>query len=402
MMRRRSAIAGAGAVLLAQGPTWPRVPGLPPELSEGTRQIARFANLPDKTRLLRLTDRPPNYATPTDVFTDAITPNDRFFVSYHIDAVPPVQPIDDWRLALGGDAGFREAQLTWSDLADLPQIEVLAVCQSAANRRGLVIPHVAGVQWPDGAMGCAAWRGPRLSDVLKAARVRPEAVEIWFGGADTPSSPGLPPFRKSLPVAKAMDDDTIIAVAMNGAPLPVLNGYPARLVVPGWAGAYWIKHLNSIEISKAPLANFWMAAADRVPAGLFPVALAFRSQATETSVPVTELVVNSIIAEPVEGAEAERSGFTIRGVAWDRGTGIRRVEVSLDNGETWQDSLLDRPLGRYAFRRFSVETGFMRRGDHRLVSRATNNDGERQPEVLKTNPGGYYNNVPRAIAVRVT
>ena len=401
-MRRRTMIAGAGAALLAPNPASPQVPDLPPELPEGTRQIARFANLPDKTRLLRLTDRPPNYATPTSVFADAVTPNDRFYVSYHLDAVPEVQPIDDWRLALGGDAAFRDVQLTWNDLADLPQIELLAVCQSAGNRRGLTVPHVAGVQWTDGAMGCAAWRGPRLSDVLKAARAKPNAIEIWFGGADIPTQPGLPPFRKSLPIAKAMDEDTIVAVTMNGAPLPLLNGYPARLVVPGWVGTYWIKHLNSIQISSVPLANFWMTATERVRAGLFPVKLPFTSQTTETTVPVTELVVNSIIADPAEGGEAERSGFTVRGVAWDRGTGIRRVEVSFDDGKTWQDALLDRPQGSYAFRRFSVDSGFMRRGNYRLVSRATNNDGERQPEELKANPGGYHNNVPRAISVRVT
>jgi DMSO/TMAO reductase YedYZ molybdopterin-dependent catalytic subunit len=401
-MRRRSLIAGAGAAVLAPSSALPQVPGLPPALPDATSQIARFAILPDKTGLLCLTDHPPNYATPTDVFADAITPNDRFFVAYHIDAVPPTPPIDDWRLALDGDAAFKEARLTWDDLADLPQIEVVAVCQAAGNRRGLIVPHVAGVQWTDGAVGCAAWRGPRLSEVLRAVRAKPNALEIWLGGADTPSQPGLPPYRKSLPLSKAMDDDTIIAVTMNGAPLPLLNGYPARLVVPGWVGAYWIKHLNSIQISSVPLGNVWMKAAERVPAGLFPVRLPFTSQATETSVPVTEMVVNSIIADPMEGGEAERSGFTVRGVAWDRGAGIRRVEVSLDDGKTWQDALLDRPLGPYAFRRFRVDTGFMRRGDYRLVSRATNNDGERQAAVLKPNPGGYQNNVPRAIAISVT
>ncbi len=400
-MRRRSMIAGAGAAVLASNPALPQVPGLPPELPEGTRQIARFVNLPDKSRLLRLSDRPPNYATPADVFVEAITPNERFFVSYHMDAMPAPQPIDDWRLALDGDAAFKEARLSWDDLTDLPQIEVLAVCQSAGNRRGLIVPHLAGIQWPEGAMGCAVWRGPRLSDVLNVAGVKPHAAEIWFGGADTPSRPGLPPFRKSIPLAKAMDDDTIIAVAMNGAPLPLLNGYPARLVVPGWVGSYWIKHLNSIRISLQPLNNYWMTEAERVPAGLFTVKLPFTSQAAETTVPVTELVVNSIIADPVEGGEAERSGLTVRGVAWDRGAGIGRVEVSLDGGHTWQDALLDRPMGPYAFRQFSLITDFLRRGDYRLVSRATSNDGERQPSKLKANPGGYHNNVPRAIAVRV-
>jgi sulfite dehydrogenase len=401
MMQRRTLIAAGATALLAPVPGMADGLVLPPELPDGTKEIVRTANLPDKTRLLRLTDRPPNYATPTDVFAQAITPNDRFFVRYHFDAVPPPPLIDDWVLNVGGDAAMQETRLTWTDLRDMPQIGVVAVCQCAGNRRGLFVPHVAGVQWGDGAMGCAEWRGPRLRDVLLAARIKPGAVEICAGGADAPPVPGPPVFRKSIPLAKAMDDDTIIALAMNGAPLPVMNGYPARLVVPGWTGGYWVKHLNSIEISTTPLANFWMKADARVPAGLFPVQRPFASQASETSVPVTEMVVNSIIAEPMEGAEVERSGFRVSGVAWDRGAGIRRVETSLDGGKTWLDALLAPPLGPYAFRRFTLDTGFMRRGQYRLVSRATSNAGERQSDALKANPGGYHNNVPRGISVTV-
>jgi hypothetical protein len=127
----------------------------------------------------------------------------------------------------------------------------------------------------------------------------------------------------------------------------------------------------------------------------------FVSQNAETTVPITELVVNSLIADPLEGDEVERSGLTIHGVAWDRGSGINRVEVSLDGGRSWQDALLDRPLGRYAYRRFSLQMGLMRPGTYRLMSRATSVTGEQQAERLKVNPGGYHNNVPRPISVVV-
>ncbi|MFL5285568.1 MAG: molybdopterin-dependent oxidoreductase [Rhodopila sp.] len=401
-MRRRAVITGAGAALLGPFPASADIPGLPAALPEGTKQVARYANLPEKKRLIRLADRPPNYATPVDVFTEATTPNECFFVRYHIDAVPQPPSLTDWTLTIGGDAAVRPAQLKWSDLLDLPRIEVLAVCQCAGNRRGLVMPHVAGVQWTDGAMGCASWLGPRLRDVLMAARIKPEAAEVWFNGADKPPLAETPQFRKSLPPEKAMDDNTIIAIAMNGAPLPLLNGYPARLVVPGWVGTYWMKHLNAIEISTTPLTSFWMKNAYRVPAGMFPVKLPFPSQAAETTAPITEMVVNSIIASPTEGSEGERSGLRIAGVAWDRGNGIKRVEVSLDGGENWRDALLDRPFGPYAFRQFSLNTGFLRRGQYQLVSRATSNTDERQSETLKVNPGGYHNNVPRVITVTVT
>lgn len=400
-MRRRDMIAGASAALLAS----PSVAGestlIPQALPDGTRAIARFVNLPDKRRMLRLTDRPPNYASPVNVFTDAVTPNDRFFVRYHLDTVPSAADLDGWSLAVGGDAVERPVQLKLSDLLDLTQNQVLSVCQCAGNRRGFVDPHVPGVQWTDGGMGCAVWRGPALRDVLKAAGVKTEALEVWFGGADKPLTEGTPPFHKSLPIEKAMDAETIVALSMNNAPLPLLNGYPARLIVPGWTGTYWMKHLTSIDVSTQPLKNFWMQAAYRVPAGLFPVERPFQSQVTETTVPITELVVNSLIADPLEGDEAERSGFTIRGVAWDRGAGIGRVEISVDGGRNWRDALLDRPLGRYAYRRFSLQTGSLRPGTYRLVSRATSQTGEMQAERLKTNPGGYHNNVPSPITVVV-
>jgi len=400
-MRRRDMIAGAGAAVLASPSVAGESTRVPAGLPAGTREIAQFVNLPDKRRLLRLTDRPPNYATPVNVFTEVVTPNERFFVRYHLDGVPSAPEFDAWSLSITGDAVDHPVRLKLSDLLDLPTSEVLAVCQCAGNRRGFVDPHVAGVQWTDGAMGCAVWRGPTLKDVLKAAKVKNEALEVWFGGADKPVMAGTPPFRKSLPIEKALGPDTIVAVAMNNAPLPLLNGYPVRLVVPGWAGTFWMKHLTSIEVSTQPLDSFWMRTAYRVPAGLFPVDLPFKSQATPATVPITELVVNSLIADPLDGDQLERSGFTINGVAWDRGAGIKRVEVSLDGGKTWQDALLDRPLGRFAYRRFSLQTGSLRPGVYRLMSRATSQTGEQQAERMKANPGGYNNNVPGAISVAV-
>jgi len=401
-MRRRDMIAGAGAALLASPAMAGESTHLPADLPDGTRRIEKFVNLPDKPRMLRLADRPPNYETPVDIFTSAVTPNDRFFVRYHLAGVPSAVDLDGWSLRIDGDAVDRPVQLRMSDLLDLPSNEVLSVCQCAGNRRGLSLPHVPGVQWGDGAMGCAVWRGPALRDVLKAAGVKAEALEVWLKGADKPVLETTPSFRKSLPMDKAMDGDTIVAIAMNNAPLPLLNGYPARLIVPGWVGTYWMKHLTSIEVSTAPLANIWMKSAYRVPAGLFPVDLPFRSQETQTTVPITELVVNSLIADPLEGDEVDRSGFNIRGIAWDRGSGINRVEVSVDAGRTWQDALLDRPFGRYAYRRFSLRTEMMRPGTYNLMSRATTHAGEKQVDRLKRNPGGYHNNLPRPISVLVT
>jgi sulfite dehydrogenase len=401
-MRRRDLIGGAAAGLLAAPAMAVESTRLPEQLPDGTRQIARFTNLPDKRRLLQLSDRPPNYETPVDVFANVVTPNDRFYVRYHLAGIPSALDLDGWTLNIAGDAVSHPVQLKLSDLLDLPSTEVLAVCQCAGNRRGLSQPHAAGVQWGDGAMGAAVWRGPALRDVLKVADVKAEALEVWLGGVDKPVMDVTPTFRKSIPLEKAMDPNTIVAISMNNAPLPLLNGYPARLVVPGWVGTYWMKHLNTIEVSSTPLMNFWMKSAYRVPAGMFPVDRPFKSQVTDTTVPITEMVVNSLIAAPLEGNEVDRAGFTIQGVAWDRGNGINRVEVSLDAGRTWRDAFLGQPLGPYAYRRFTVATDLMAPGTLQLMSRATSNSGEKQVNSLKVNPAGYHNNLPRPMSVIVT
>jgi hypothetical protein len=240
-----------------------------------------------------------------------------------------------------------------------------------------------------------------LRDVLVRAGVKPEAVEIWFNGADHPVLEATPAFHKSLPLSKALADETIVATSMNGGPLPLWNGYPVRLVVPGWTSTYWMKHLTNITVSSKPIDNFWMKKAYRVPAGMFPVSKPFPTQEDSATWPITEITVNSLIATPLAGEEVERSGFTIRGVAWDRGNGILRVEISLDGGKSWQDALLDRDLSPFAFRAFRLDTGPVPRGATELRVRATSNTRETQPEEWKANPAGYHNNVPQRLTVRV-
>ncbi|HEY8290466.1 MAG TPA: molybdopterin-dependent oxidoreductase [Acetobacteraceae bacterium] len=401
-MFRRDVLVGIGAAGLAGRTALAgEVAGLSPMLPAGTREEARWSTLPGKQRLIQLADRPPNYEAPIGTFREAITPNDKFFVRYHLAGVPDMKGLEDWSLSVDGDAANGPATLTMDDLRAMPQAEVNAVCQCSGSRRGLSNPHVAGVQWGYGAMGCATFHGPRLRDVLAKAGVKSDAVEIWLDGADGPVLPTTPDFRKSLPMDKAMADDTIVAIQMNGAPLPLLNGYPARVIVPGWTATYWMKHVNGVHISSKPLDNFWMAKAYRVPANMFPVDHPFATQDNSQSWPITEMVVNTVIAEPLDGARVQRSGFTVKGVAWDRGSGIGRVEVSLDDGHTWQEALLDRDLGKYAFRSFSLASGLLRPGTRVISARATSNAGEQQVQTLKWNPAGYHNNVPQKLTVHV-
>ena len=195
-----------------------------PQLPEGTREEATLEALPGKQKLIMLSDRPPNYETPIGAFSTAITPNGECFVRYHLATIPPMAELGKWSLAVGGEAAERQITLGLDDLRNLPQVEVAAVCQCSGNRRGLSSPHVAGVEWGYGAMGCATWRGPRLKDVLAKAGVKAGAVEVWLDGADSPVLPTTPDFHKSLPLDKAMSDAVILATTMNGEPLPHLNG----------------------------------------------------------------------------------------------------------------------------------------------------------------------------------
>ena len=219
----------------------------------------------------------------------------------------------------------------------MPAVEVVAVNQCSGNRRGLSKPHVAGVEWGYGAMGCARWKGARLKDILDKVGLKKEAIEIVFNGADGPAFDKTPDFIKSIPVWKAIDENTIIAYEMNGQPLPHLNGFPARLIVPGWTGTYWMKHSSSITALTKPQGGFWMNPAYRIPLGKFPLVARFTSQEYAPNTPITEIVVNSLITSHRDGAKVNAGKVTVSGMAWDGGYGIRAVQVSTDGGKTWDD-----------------------------------------------------------------
>ena len=200
---------------------------------------------------------------------------------YHLADIPTAIDAAAWKIKVGGEGATSAVELGLDELRNgFEPVEIAAVCQCSGNRRGFSEPHVPGVQWGIGAMGCAVWKGARLKDVLAKAGLRKEAVEIVFDGADGPVLNKTPDFIKSLPVWKALDENTLIAYAMNGAPLPHWNGAPVRLVVPGWTATYWMKHLVSIEAATKPFAGFWMKSAYRIPTGKFPIVQHFETQMT--------------------------------------------------------------------------------------------------------------------------
>ena len=358
--------------------------------------------LAGKQPLLKRTYRPPNYESPVSYLNDVITPNDRFFVRWHLANIPVVD-VNAWRLSVGGDSVAHAVELTLAQLQhEFEPVETVAVCQCAGNRRGLSDPHVLGVQWGDGAMGNARWKGARLKDLLARAGLAADAVEIAFDGADGPLLDATPDFVKSIPVWKALDENTLVAYEMNGAPLPHWNGYPARIIVPGWTATYWMKQVVSIRALPQPLGGFWMNTAYRIPKGKFPVVDRFVSQESATTTPITEILVNSLITNLGEG-QRFRAGapILVKGIAWDGGAGIRRVDVSLDDGRAWQSAELGEDHGRFSLRPWQFVFSPRTQGRLAVMARATNAQGTTQTEELIFNAPGYHNNVIRKLNLKI-
>jgi DMSO/TMAO reductase YedYZ molybdopterin-dependent catalytic subunit len=406
MLTRRRLIrtASAGIALASSGLAFKSAAAavnLPDALPEGVRANAMLDTLPGKKPLLKLSYRPPNYETPIEYFRTAITPNDAFFVRYHLAGIPEVDA-KTWKLAVGGEGANSQAELTLDDLKRMPAAEVVAVNQCSGNRRGLVQPHVPGIEWGYGAMGCARWKGARLKDILDKVGLKKEAIEIVLDGADGPVSDKTPDFIKSIPAWKAVEDTTILAYEMNGQPLPHFHGFPARLVLPGWTGTYWMKHVTSISAVTKPEGRFWMNPAYRIPLGKFPMVARFASQETAVNAPITEMVVNSLITNPADGANVKMgAAVSIGGIAWDGGYGIATVEISSDGGKTWVGATLGEDLGRYAFRPFSYNFSPKAKGKQTIMARAFNKLGQGQPTELIQNPAGYHHNVIQTLTLDV-
>ena len=406
MITRRHLLqtAGAGAAFAATGAGFSEIAEaasaadqLTPGVPSGVASYAQMGTLPGKKPLIQLSDRPPNYEAPIEYLRTPITPNDQFYVRYHLSDIPEIKA-EGYKIAVGGDGANGKAEITLADLKAMPAVEVVAVNQCSGNRRGLSKPHVQGVEWGYGAIGCARWKGARLKDILEKVGLKKETIEIAFNGADGPAVSATPDFIKSIPMWKALDESTIVAYEMNGQPLPHFNGFPARIVVPGWTGTYWMKHVISIDALTKPQGGFWMNPAYRIPVGKFPIRDRFITQENAVSTPITEIVVNSLITSHRDGAKVKAGKVTVTGMAWDGGYGIRTVQVSADGGKTWGSATLGQDLGRFAFRPWSFEFA-AKKGKNSVTVNATNKIGQSQTSELIFNPAGYHNNVMQSITL---
>ncbi len=409
-MKRRSFLAATGGSIAA-GAISSLVPAAaraaatlwqPGELAEGTIASAVLEALPGKSPLLKRSYRPPNFETPVEYFRTPFTPNNAFFVRWHLVDIPKVD-LRTWKLKVGGAATSRPLELDMAAIKrDFQQVELAAVCLCSGNRRGMFQPHVPGVEWGIGAMGNARWKGVRLREVLNRAALKPGAIEVAFNGADRGIFPATPDFVKSIPIERALDDNTLIAFEMNGKPLPHHNGFPARLIVPGWTGTSWVKQLTDIDVRATAQGGFWMNPAYRLPAGRFPNADRFPTQETQANTPITDIVVSSLVTSIRDGARFRPGqSVDVSGIAWDGGRGIREVQVSTDAGQTWKASKLGRDYGRFSFRQFSYRFKPPKDGVYLVMVKAFNNRGDAQTMELVHNPAGYHHNVVERIMIEV-
>ncbi|WP_293366192.1 molybdopterin-dependent oxidoreductase [Phenylobacterium sp.] len=358
-----------------------------------------MAAYPQKRPLIVLTQRPPQLETPFEVFDHgAFTPNDAFFVRYHLSGAPPRGlNVATHRLMIGG-AVDTPLDLGMDDLRrDFPVVERAAVNQCSGNGRGFSDPRVGGGQLGNGAMGAALWRGVPLRALLDRAGVKASAKAVEFNGADVPPMRVIPDFIKALSVEHARQDEVMLAYEMNGAPLPLLNGYPLRLIVPGYYGTYWVKHLTDITLLEQDSQSYFMQKAYRVPDN--DCACTPAGQPAAQTRPIGRLNVRSFITNVQDGQTiAGGKRVMLRGISFDGGSGIAGVEVSTDGGKAWAPAALGQDHGPYGFREWSTHVA-LGQGDHVLMARAHSKAGEVQPMTQTWNPPGYMRNVVDPVRV---
>lgn len=332
-----------------------------------------------------------NEEAPLRALADPLTPTADFYQRSNF-LVPEIDRAA-WTLAVHG-AVRHPLALGWDDLRGMPARTLALTMECAGNGRTRMTPVPPGHPWELGAVSTARFTGVPLRDVLWRAGVEGGAVEVAFAGADAGvTEAGIPArFERSLPLERALDPDVLLAWEMNGEPLPPPHGYPLRLVVPGWYGVASVKWLTEVRVLDAPFDGFFQA--ERY---------VYRGEVgTADGTPVTRMRVRALIAQPSD-AERLPAGVAaeILGTAWSGEGPVRRVEVSVDGGVTWQDARLGEAESPYAAVPWSFAWTPGHAGRHLLLARATDGAGNVQPLEPVWNELGYGNNVVQRVEVDV-
>lgn len=396
-LSRRALIAGVATTALA-APALARLASggmIDLALPGGPSLRPTTPAFPGKGEMIVQRIRPPLLEAPMTVFREGIiTPNERMFVRWNWD-MPTSITAADHRVAIGG-AVTKAVSLTLDEVAAAGEpVEVIAINQCAGNGRGLSEPRVTGTQWGNGAMGCAKWTGVRLKDVLAKAGLAAGATRVRFAGLDVPLTDGAPQFIKSIPIDIAMRDDVLVAWAMNDEPLPLLHGFPLRIVVPGWFSTYWVKMLSTIEVLTGEDDSYYVAKSYRMPAA--PITPQDKDFDT---VPITAMPPRAFITSHGDGdTVALGQPLRLEGIAMGGDAALERVDL-VGAGWTIPCTLGPDEGGTYAFRRWSVELPQVAGDLAQVGVRAANVNGAVQPATLAWNPSGYARNVIERITLR--
>ncbi|MFC4528669.1 molybdopterin-dependent oxidoreductase [Dyella halodurans] len=367
--------------------------------ANGDRDLTN--EFPQKGQMILLRGRPPLLETPFDVFDHGVfTPNNRFYVRWHLASIPTDVDAAAFRLNVHGQVGKNLSLSLHQLMTEFEPVELAAVNQCSGNSRGHFNPRVPGGQWDNGAMGCARWTGVRLKDVLDRAGVNAGAVQVRFNGLDSGLIPATPDFMKSLDIEHARDGEVLIAYGMDGEQLPLLNGFPTRLVVPGWYATYWVKMLNDIEVLDKTDDNYWMAKAYLIPDT--PHADVAPGQSGFKSVPINRMLPRSFFTNLRDGSRVLAGhAVSLRGIAFGGDTGVAKVLWSGDGGAHWQEAKLEQDFGKYSFRRWNAQYTPRTKGEDVLMVKAINSNGVEQPMTPNWNAGGFMRNVVESIKLTV-
>ena len=401
---KNSGLATMSAALGASIPLAHLMPGglIPAALAQSEQGF----QIPGKEGLIVLNDRPVNAETPAHLLDDRVTPAKHLFVRNNgrPPAMASIDP-DQWTLEFGGESAANKMSFTITELKKRFEHHTYQLqLECGGNGRSEFVPPASGNQWSIGAIGCPEWTGVRLRDVLEMVGINNDAVYVAYYGADTHLSgdPNKVPISRGVPVYKALEDETLIAWAMNGEEIPHMNGYPLRLVCAGWPGSVSGKWLNRIVIRNQVHDGPKMTGTSyRVPCE----AVAPGSEVPEDQMCIIEsMPVRSLITFPESGVGHETGKkLSVRGHAWAGDLEVTEVSVSVDFGATWHEAILEGPANRFAWQHWNSEVEFPEAGYYEIWARATDGAGRSQPMVLPGwNPKGYLNNACHRIAVQVT
>lgn len=353
--------------------------------------------------LVVLNDKPINAETPPELLDDDLTPNELFFVRNN--GIPPAAvDIANWTITIEGESARQRKTYTLAELKSKFEHHTYQLTlECGGNGRKEFNPPAKGNQWSTGAVGCAAWTGVRLKDVLEDVGIKSNAVYVGYYGKDTHISgnPDKVVISRGVPVAKALEEESLIAWAMNGQDIPMLNGYPLRLVFGGYPASCSGKWLSRIVIRNQVHDGPKMTGQSyRVPCK--PVAPGTKVADEEMCI-IESMPVKSLITFPKPGATIRLDQqLPIRGHAWAAEAGVNQVEYSIDFGATWQTCDLQAAANRYAWQRFQAKIAFPEDGYYEVWARATDGNGSAQPMLLPGwNPRGYLNNACHRVAIKV-